>query len=126
MPVRNFNPEISIGDGVIMNTDVHIGCINKIVIGNNVLFASRIYITDHSHGEITKEALSLPPSLRPLRTKGPVIIKNNVWIGEGVAILPGVTIGENSIIGANSVVTKCFPNNCVLAGNPAKVLKIIA
>lgn len=122
---ERFNPEIIIGDNVIMNSDVHIGCINKIIIGNNVLFASRIYISDHSHGEITKEALALPPVHRPLISKGPVIIKDDVWIGEGVAILPGVTIGENCIIGANSVVTNSFPANSVVAGNPAKILKTL-
>ncbi len=120
-----FKPEIIIGDNVCMNTDVHIGAINKVVIGNNVLFASRIYISDHSHGEITKEALTLPPSVRSLKSKGPVTIGDNVWIGEGVAILPGVTIGENCIIGANSVVTKSIPANCVVAGNPARVLKTL-
>ena len=87
--------------------------------------ASRIYISDHSHGEINKEAFSLPPAYRPLISKGPVIIKDNVWIGEGVCILPGVTIGENSIIGANAVVIKDVPDNCVAGGNPARVLRQI-
>lgn len=120
---ETFTPEIIIGNNVIMNTDIHIGCINKVIIGDNVLMASRIYISDHSHGEINEEALLLPPALRPLKSRGPVIIEKNVWIGEGVAILPGVTMGENSIIGANSVVTKSFPPNSVVAGNPAKVIK---
>lgn len=44
--------------------------------------------------------------MRPLFSKGEVIIEDNVWIGEGVAVMPNVTIGKNSIIGANSVVTK--------------------
>ena len=93
-----FSPEIIIGNDVILNTDIHIGCINRVVIGNNVLMASRIYISDHSHGEITINALNLSPAKRPLVSKGPVIIEDNVWIGEGVSILPGVTIGRNSII----------------------------
>jgi acetyltransferase-like isoleucine patch superfamily enzyme len=122
---EKFHPEIIIGDDVIMNTEIHIGCINKIVIGNNVVFSSRILISDHSHGDITKEALSLPPALRPLKSKGPIIIEDNVWIGDGVVILSGVTVGENSIIGANSVVTKSIPANCVVVGNPVRILKTL-
>jgi acetyltransferase-like isoleucine patch superfamily enzyme len=122
---QKFTPEITIGNNVCFNTDVHIGCINKVVIGNNVLLASRIYISDHSHGDISFEALKLPPLSRPLVSRGAVIIEDNVWIGEGVCILPGVTIGKNSIVGANSVVTKSFPANCVIAGIPGKIIKLL-
>jgi acetyltransferase-like isoleucine patch superfamily enzyme len=122
---QQFTPEIIIGDNVNMNTDCHIGCINKIVIGNNVLMASRIYISDHSHGEANAAALSLPPVRRPLYSKGPVIIGNNVWIGEGVCILPGVTIGDNAIIGANAVVTKDVLANTVVGGNPARIIRAL-
>lgn len=120
---QQFTPEIIIGDNVNINTDCHIGCINRVVIGNNVLMASRIYISDHSHGEANSSALALPPAQRPLHTKGPVVIEDNVWIGEGVCIMPGVTVGANSIVGANSVVTKDIPANSVAAGIPARILK---
>lgn len=123
---NSYTPELTIGDNVSVNHDCHFGCVNKIYIGNNVLIASKVFITDHFHGEISKEGLELPPSQRKVISKGPVIIEENVWIGEGVAILPGVTIGANSIVGANAVVTKSFPSNSVIGGNPAKLLKTIS
>lgn len=120
-----YCPVIQIGNNVSIQKDCHIGAINKIIIGNNVLLASKVYISDHSHGEITLEALKLPPAKRPLFSKGPVIIEDNVWLGEGVVVLPGVTIGENSIVGANAVVTKSIPKNSVAAGNPARIIREI-
>jgi acetyltransferase-like isoleucine patch superfamily enzyme len=120
-----FNPEIIIGNNVSIQKDCHLAAINKIVLGDNVLLASKVYISDHSHGEINLEAIKSAPCQRKLFSKGPVIIKDNVWIGEGVSVLPNVTIGENSIVGANSVVTKSFPKNSVIAGNPAKLIRVI-
>lgn len=119
----NYNPTIQIGNNVIVNFDCHIGAINKIEIGDNVLIGSRVLITDHNHGNISKAELLIPPYLRPLYSKGPVIIEDNVWIGEGVAILPGIRIGKNSIIGANAVVNFDVPENCVVGGVPARVIK---
>lgn len=122
---QKFEPHVIIGDNVNFNTDIHIGCIDKIEIGNNCLFASRIYITDHDHGDTSLDSLLLPPAKRRLVSKGPVIIKDNVWVGEGAAILSGVTIGENSIIATNTVVTKDVPANSVVGGIPAKIIKQI-
>ena len=122
---KKFYPEIIIGNNVACNSDCHIGCINKVIINDNVLMASRVYISDHSHGEISKEALKLVPTKRPLISKGPVIIEENVWIGEGACIFPGVTIGRNTIIGANAVVTTSMPANVVVAGVPAKIIRTL-
>jgi acetyltransferase-like isoleucine patch superfamily enzyme len=122
---ETFSPKISFGNNVSMGNDNHIGCIDEIKIGNNCLFGSRIYITDHDHGDTTLEALLLPPEKRKLVSKGPVIIHDNVWIGDGVAILSGITIGENAIIATNAVVTKDVPANSVVGGIPAKIIKTI-
>lgn len=113
--------KIVIGNNVNINWYAHIGAINKIVIGDNVLIGSSVLITDHSHGQSGMS--NLPPAARPLYSKGPVIIGENVWIGEGAVILGGVEIGSNTIIGANSVVTHDIPANCVAAGVPAKIIK---
>lgn len=80
-------------------------------------------ITDNSHGETDYSSLNLPPGKRPITSKGPVVIGNNVWIGDKATILPGVTIGDGSVIAANAVVTKDVPAFSVVAGNPAHVIR---
>lgn len=120
-----YAPQISIGNNVTIESDCHISAINYIEIDDNVLIASFVYISDHSHGIISKEELKYKPIDRDLYSKGPIKIGKNVWIGEKVSIMPGVSIGENSIIGANSVVTKNIPSNCIAVGNPARILRKI-
>jgi acetyltransferase-like isoleucine patch superfamily enzyme len=120
---QTFTPSINIGNNVIFNTDIHIGCIDSIEIEDNCLFASRIFITDHNHGDTSLSMRDISPVKRPLISNGPVVIKKNVWVGEGVVIMPNVTIGENSIIAANAVVTKNVPQNVVVAGIPAVIIK---
>lgn len=118
-----FQPSIVIGNNVSMNFDCHIGAINEIRIGNNVLMGSKVFITDHAHGNGLADEISIPPNKRPLNSKGPVIIEDNVWIGEGVVVLPNVHIGYGSVIGANAVVTKDIPARSVAGGVPARVLR---
>jgi acetyltransferase-like isoleucine patch superfamily enzyme len=120
-----FNPKLIIGNNVRLGSDCHIGCINEVIISDNVLIASKVYISDHHHGEVNAKALEKIPLKRELYSPGSVIIEEGVWIGEGVVVLPGITIGKNSIIGANSVVTKNVPINTVVAGVPAKVLRVL-
>lgn len=120
---EKFNPQIIIGKNVSCGSNCHFGSINRLEIHDNVLIASNVFITDHQHGNLVSEEQVLRAGDRPLYSKGPVIIEQNVWIGENVAIMPGVRIGTNSIIGTNAVVTKDVPSNAVYAGIPAKLIK---
>lgn len=121
----SFTPSILIGDNVSFSDNCHIGAINRIEIGNNVLFGSNVYVTDHFHGTSTPKDIDIHPLERDLFSKGAVVIEDNVWIGDGVCIMPNVKIGSSCIVGANSVVTKSFPSNCVIAGVPATIIKYL-
>lgn len=115
-----------IGDNVQVNDLVHITAGERVEIQNNVLIASKVYISDTVHGSYGKHNIHsdpmTPPSERSLITS-PVLIEENVWLGDGVCVLPGVTIGKGSIIGANAVVTKSIPSFSIAAGIPAQVIK---
>ncbi|MBB2954353.1 acetyltransferase [Sphingobacterium sp. JUb56] len=116
---------LHIGNDVQINDHVHIAAGECVDIGNDVLIASRVFISDLNHGTYSGPNQDSPlstPNSRERPTK-PVIISDNVWIGEGVCILSGVTIGKGSIIGALSVVTKNIPDYCIAVGSPARVIK---
>lgn len=113
------------GTNIEINDYVHIAAGEKVVIGNNVLIASKVYISDINHGNYTDANQDSPlslPNKRKLSTK-PVNIEDNVWIGESVCILPGVSIGKGTIVGANSVVSRSLPQNVIAVGSPAKPIK---
>lgn len=121
-----FNPRITIGDRVSINYDCHIGCVDEIKIGDDVLLASRVYISDHSHGSTDYLDIDTPPSKRRVYSKGPVIIEDGVWIGEGACVLPGVHIGRYAIVGANAVVTRDVPPYTIVGGVPARIIKSLS
>lgn len=120
---QSFHPDLSIGKNCSVRDDGHITCCNQIYIGNNVRIGPKVLITDNSHGASTRELLDINPIDRPLFSKGPVIIEDNVWIGEKASIMPNVRIGRGAIVGANAVVTKDVPSYCIVGGNPARILK---
>ncbi|HXP80937.1 MAG TPA: acyltransferase [Verrucomicrobiae bacterium] len=89
---------------------------DNVFIGHGVMFINDIYPRATANGQLQTEA-----DWKVERT----VIKNGASIGTGATILANVTIGENAIVGAGSVVTKNVPANCIVAGNPAKVLRKI-
>jgi acetyltransferase-like isoleucine patch superfamily enzyme len=109
---------ITIGDYCLISPGVRISAEQSIRIGDNVMFAANVYVSDSDwHGIYNR--------IRPFRCTKPVVLENNVWLGESVIVNKGVTIGENSVVGAGSVVTKNIPANVIAAGNPARVIKTI-
>lgn len=110
---------IVIGERNFFNNNVSIGAVEKVVIGNDCLIGGSVSITDCDFHDINPETRHTSQG-----SKKPVQIGNNVWLGTGVAVLKGVTIGDNSVVGAMSVVTKSIPANCVVAGNPARIIRI--
>ncbi|TYZ29836.1 acyltransferase [Selenomonas caprae] len=122
-----FSPKLVIGDRVSVGEYVHIGCNHSVVIGNDVLMGSKIYITDHNHGVYSGEnpdSPECPPANRNLTEGESVEIGDKCWIGEFVTILPGVKIGEGSIIGSHSTVTHDIPAETIAVGSPARVVKM--
>ncbi len=115
----DYGYNIEIGKNFFANYNCTILDVSKVTIGDNVMFAPNVSIYTASH-----------PIHFENRNSGyefgaEVVIGNNVWIGGNSVVLPGVTVGDNVVIGAGSVVTKNFPENCVIGGNPAKIIRKI-
>jgi len=119
-------PVLVIGNGVQLNDQVHIAAVRSVTLGNRVLIASKVFISDHNHGNYKGAAPHdsplTPPAQRTLHA-APVIIEDDVWIGEFVAVLPGVRIGRGAIIGAMSTVTRNVPAYTIAVGSPARVIR---
>jgi len=120
---ESFTPSIIIGDNCSIGEFCHITSTNSITIGNGVLTGRRITITDNSHGGSYRVEMDILPINRRICSKGPVVIEDNVWIGDKACIMAGVRVGKGTIIAANAVVTKDVPAYSLVAGIPAKVIK---
>lgn len=122
---KSYSPSIVFGNEVKINSTCHIGAINRVEIGDQTLLGSHVMIIDHSHGCNSYDELKVAPSQRDLYSKGEVIIGKRCWICENAVILPNVHIGDGCVVAANCVVTKDIPANCIVAGNPGRIIKEI-
>lgn len=117
--VCDYGTNIYIGENFFANFNQTFLDVCEIKIGDNVMFGPNCQLLTPLHPLNVEERLS------GLEYGAPITIGNNVWLGGGVTILPGVTLGDNVVVGAGSVVTKSFGDNLVIAGNPAKVIKVL-
>jgi acetyltransferase-like isoleucine patch superfamily enzyme len=123
---QDFHPRITIGDRVRFSHAVHIAAIGTIQVGNDVLFGSHVFVSDHNHGAYAGPVHSNPdepPVHRSLHSMGPVVIEDNVWVGDNVNIVGPAHIGFGAVIGSNSVVRGDVPPRAMVGGVPARTIK---
>jgi len=116
-------PTLAIGARSYIGRFAHINAWRSVNIGNDVLIADRVFISDCEHAY---SDIALPIIRQGDTFRGAVNIMDGCWIGIGAVILPGVTIGRNSVVAANSVVNRDVADFTVVAGAPAKFIKKIA
>jgi acetyltransferase-like isoleucine patch superfamily enzyme len=118
--IRCHEGEVEIGAKTVIGQDCTISAYQRVKIGEQCVIADRAMFIDFDHGVVEVE--------RPIRLQGiykrDVVVGSNVWIGYGACILRGVQVGDNSVIGTNTVVTKDVPANAVVAGIPARVIRM--
>jgi len=118
--IRVHEGEVRIGAKTVIGQDCTISAFQHVSIGRECIVADRVMLIDFDHGVVEVE--------RPIRLQGiykrDVRVGHNVWIGYGACILRGVRIGDNSIVGTSSVVTRDVPENAVVGGVPARVIRM--
>ena len=118
--IRVHEGEFSLGAKTVMGQECTVSAYQHVAIGRECIIADRVMMIDFDHGVVEVE--------RPIRLQGiykrDVNVGHNVWIGYGACLLRGVTVGDNSIIGTSSVVTGDVPENAVVAGSPARIIRM--
>ncbi|GAB3364433.1 sugar O-acetyltransferase [Arachidicoccus ginsenosidivorans] len=113
----NYGKHTRIGKNVFINFDCTFLDLGGITIEDNVLIAPKVSLLSEGHPTEPENRHALIPK--------PIHIKKNAWIGAGATILQGVTIGENAVVASGAVVSKNVPDNTVVGGIPAKIIKTI-
>ncbi len=125
----------NIGENTYIAPPLNGAAINKLIIGNNVFINGNLLAMSRG-GIIIEDDVQIAGNVsllsnnhdvyeRMILTCKPILIQKGAWIGANVVILPGVSVGKHSIVGAGSVVTKDVPDYAVVAGNPAKAIRML-
>jgi acetyltransferase-like isoleucine patch superfamily enzyme len=120
-PGHDLGPEpvLHVGDRCVIGRGSHIVAHHSIEIGDDVYTGPYVYITDQNH---KYEDIDTPIG-RQWPVNSAVRIGAGCWLGTGAVILPGATVGRNVVVAAGSVVRGEVPDNCVVAGVPAKIVR---
>jgi acetyltransferase-like isoleucine patch superfamily enzyme len=111
-----FGKNLSLGKGIFINVGCRFQDTGGITIGDGALIGHGSTLTTLDH--------AMDPTRRADMTPAPVVIGRNVWLGAAVTVVPGVTIGDGAVVGAGAVVTKDVPANAIVAGVPAKLIRM--
>ena len=111
----NIAKNVKIGKNVVIMNGFQCMSAGGLVIEDGVMISLNCTIATNNHDVYDRAVITCKP----------VRIKKNAWLGVNVTILPGVTIGENAVVGAGAVVTKDVPDNAVVVGTPAKIIKYL-
>jgi acetyltransferase-like isoleucine patch superfamily enzyme len=114
---------IEIGHGCFLNRGTMLAAMERIEVGDHVMFANGCFVGDADH---RYDDPDVPITWQGFTPRGPVRIGSNCWFGVNCVVTGGVTIGERCVVGANSVVTSDLPAGTIAAGAPAKVIREIA
>jgi acetyltransferase-like isoleucine patch superfamily enzyme len=118
--IRVHEGEVRIGAKTVVGQECTVSAYQHVSIGRECIIADRVMLIDFDHGVVEVE--------RPIRQQGiykrDVRVGHNVWLGYGACILRGVTVGDNSIVGTNAVVTRDVPDNAVVGGVPARLIRM--
>ncbi len=114
------DPVLRVGDGTRLNRFVRIECAGAVTLGEGVLIADRVHISDTDHPAVATDEGPCPD---PDRTPRPVVIEDRAFIGAGAVIKSGVTIGEHAYISASTVVVRDVPPRTLVAGSPARAVR---
>ncbi|AWB85261.1 sugar O-acetyltransferase [Mycetocola zhujimingii] len=114
----DFGKNIRLGDRIFINSGCRFQDQGGITIGDDCLIGHNAVFATLNH--------DLDPARRADLRPSPIRIGRNVWIGANVTVLPGVTIGDNAVVGAASVVTRDVPDDAVVVGSPAKVVRTVS
>lgn len=117
---QTFTPELRIGDRVTATGALQVIAYERIVIEDDVMFATNVFVCDGLH---STERGDVPYKYQGLHRIAPITLKRGAWLGQNVVVMPGVTVGELAVIGSNSVVTKDIPARSVAVGSPARVIR---
>lgn len=110
---------LDVGAFTFFGQGCHVNVLDRVVIGAHCLFGPRCVIVDHNHGLDPARRIDEQPCIAK-----PIRIGKDVWCGAGAVILPGVSIGDGAVVGAQSVVTRDVPPMAVVAGNPARLIRM--